>query len=83
MASFSERTAILVDGGFYRLQAKKLLVTRPPRNVQMSYFHTAYATSTRGVLKRQASTGSSTTTAAINESGFQPHHEAPGEPCPE
>ena len=30
MASFSERTAILVDGGFYRLQAKKLFGDKTP-----------------------------------------------------
>lgn len=63
MASFSERTAILVDGGFYRIQAKKLFGDKTPRSVQMSCFRTAYATSTREVLKRRASTGSSTTTA--------------------
>ena len=67
MASFSERTAILVDGGFYRLQAKKLFGDKTP---EMSYFHTAYVTSTRGVLKRQASTGSSTTTARHQRKWF-------------
>lgn len=30
MAIFSERTAILVDGGFYRLQAKKLFGKKDP-----------------------------------------------------
>ena len=30
MASFSERTAILVDGGFYRIQAKKLFGDKTP-----------------------------------------------------
>ena len=30
MAIFSERTAILVDGGFYRLQAKRLFGNKDP-----------------------------------------------------
>ena len=38
MAIFSERTAILVDGGFYRLQAKKLFGKRILKRVQMSSF---------------------------------------------
>ena len=64
----------MVDSTAFR--QRNCLVTRPPRSVQMSYFHTAYATSTRGVMKRQASTGSSTTTAAINEVVSTPSRSA-------
>ena len=50
MASFSERTAILVDGGFYRLQAKKLYGDKTPEERADELFSYAGYRRKRGAL---------------------------------
>lgn len=60
MASFTERTAILVDGGFYRIRAQTLFGDKSPEERADELF--SYCISIRERKTNQASIGSSTMT---------------------